>query len=122
MSKISSETSEQRVARADAALVSARTASKSTKSPVPAHIREEASAAHLAHRQEQMGPERWASAQAWGKAQIEDRAKRLVSFGHEDKTGHGPMAVVSHSQFAELQSTGTIEGGPVHEPAPKWEG
>lgn len=73
-------------------------------------------------RRQEVGPERWDAAQAWGKAQIEDRAKRLVSFGHEDKTGHGPMAVVSPAQFAELQSTGTIKGGPTHTPPPKWEG
>jgi hypothetical protein len=121
MSKISSETPEQRLQRAQSrsdAAVAAHKAAKAAGGIIPSAVAREAATARTALRREQVGPETWDRAQAWGASTVVDRAKRLVSTGREDKTGHGPMAVVSHAQFAELQQTGTIKGGAVHIPPP----
>lgn len=111
--KITSETLEQAVARTGAAHMAARKSGQ----VVPAHITKAATDARLALHRQEMGPELFDARRAWATGMIESRAKRLVSFGHEDKTGHGPSAVVSAAQFEELRTTGTIKGGPVDERA-----
>lgn len=115
---ISSETLEQRVRRTEAAHLAARKAG----GVVPHEIAHASAMARLELHRQTVGPELFDRQQAWGTAQILDRASRLVAQHGEVGHNRERMLVVSHEQFAEIKATGTTTSPAVATVPPQFEG
>ena len=121
MDKVTSLTPDQRLRRAQARVTAADAAHKSARRSggvVPFAVTKEAGEARKDLQREQVGPERYDEAGKVARETILSRAQRLVATGPEDKSGHGPMAVLPFAQFAEAERTGVLPTGWHHEPGP----